>query len=190
MALYDDVTPMASLIEFQQMIFLQDRSILENQIPRLLPLDPGMEIPTQADLTSICLSPVAQAQGPDLWCADGGGMSLRLHNYVLSASCYKVRLLAALLGVELDLVAIDFHPGRQHKSPEFLALNPSGTLPVLEADGLVMTESAAMLVYLATAPWTRWWLAGRRFGPAGGRNPALAGLCRPTECHARHGAPA
>lgn len=53
MALYDDVTPTASLIQFQQMIFLQDRSILENQIPRLLPLDPGMEIPTQADLTSI-----------------------------------------------------------------------------------------------------------------------------------------
>lgn len=53
MALYDDTTPLASLIQFQQMIFLQDRSILENQIPRLLPLDPGMEIPTQADLTSI-----------------------------------------------------------------------------------------------------------------------------------------
>lgn len=53
MALFDDVTPMAELIAFQQMIFLQDRSILENQIPRLLPLDPGMEIPTQADLTSI-----------------------------------------------------------------------------------------------------------------------------------------
>jgi hypothetical protein len=53
MALYDDVSPQAELIAFQQMIFLQDRSILENQIPRLLPLDPGMEIPTQADLTSI-----------------------------------------------------------------------------------------------------------------------------------------
>lgn len=53
MALYDDTTPQAELIAFQQMIFLQDRSILENQIPRLLPLDPGMEIPTQADLTSI-----------------------------------------------------------------------------------------------------------------------------------------
>lgn len=53
MALFDDDTPMANLIAFQQMIFLQDRSILENQIPRLLPLDPGMEIPTQADLTSI-----------------------------------------------------------------------------------------------------------------------------------------
>lgn len=53
MALYDDDTPMTDLIHFQQTIFLQDRSILENQIPTLLPLDPGMEIPTRADLTSI-----------------------------------------------------------------------------------------------------------------------------------------
>ena len=53
MALYDDDTPTTDLIHFQQMIFLQDRSILENQIPRLLPLDPGMEIPTRADLTSV-----------------------------------------------------------------------------------------------------------------------------------------
>lgn len=53
MALFDDVTPMTDLIHFQQTIFLQDRSILENQIPRLLPLDPGMEIPTRADLTSV-----------------------------------------------------------------------------------------------------------------------------------------
>ena len=53
MALFDDDTPMAGLIQFQQMIFLQDRSILENQIPRRLPLDPGMETPTRADLTSI-----------------------------------------------------------------------------------------------------------------------------------------
>lgn len=53
MALYDDEAEMTDLIHFQQMIFLQDRSILENQIPRLLPLDPGMEIPTRADLTSV-----------------------------------------------------------------------------------------------------------------------------------------
>ncbi len=53
MALFDDKSPMTDLIHFQQMIFLQDRSILENQIPRLLPLDPGQEIPTRADLTSV-----------------------------------------------------------------------------------------------------------------------------------------
>jgi phenylpropionate dioxygenase-like ring-hydroxylating dioxygenase large terminal subunit len=53
MALFDDDTPMTDLIHFQQTIFLQDRSILENQIPTLLPLDPGKEIPTRADLTSV-----------------------------------------------------------------------------------------------------------------------------------------
>jgi len=53
MSLYDDESSLSDLIQFQQMIFLQDRSILENQIPRLLPLDPKMEIPTRADTTSI-----------------------------------------------------------------------------------------------------------------------------------------
>ncbi len=53
MALFDDDTPQAALIQFQQMIFLQDRSILENQIPKRLPLDPKREIPTRADLTSV-----------------------------------------------------------------------------------------------------------------------------------------
>lgn len=53
MALFDDVTPLTDLIHFQQTIFLQDRSILENQQPSLLPLDPGLEIPTRADLTSV-----------------------------------------------------------------------------------------------------------------------------------------
>ncbi|MEM9441183.1 MAG: aromatic ring-hydroxylating dioxygenase subunit alpha [Pseudomonadota bacterium] len=53
MALFDDQTLKADLIQFQQMIFLQDRSILENQVPKRLPLDPKMEIPTRADLTSV-----------------------------------------------------------------------------------------------------------------------------------------
>ncbi len=53
MALYDDTSSMADLIQFQQLIFVQDRSILENQMPRKLPIDPGHEIPTKADLTSI-----------------------------------------------------------------------------------------------------------------------------------------
>ncbi|WP_420860972.1 aromatic ring-hydroxylating dioxygenase subunit alpha [Algirhabdus cladophorae] len=53
MALFDDVTPYAELVQFQQEIFLQDRSILENQKPTLLPLDPKLEIPTRCDLTSV-----------------------------------------------------------------------------------------------------------------------------------------
>ena len=53
MALYDDTTDFADLAQFQQEIFLQDRSILENQRPVKLPLDPKLEIPTRADMTSI-----------------------------------------------------------------------------------------------------------------------------------------
>ena len=53
MALYDDESSFADLVHFQQMIFLQDRLILENQVPSLLPLDRGVEIPTRADLTSM-----------------------------------------------------------------------------------------------------------------------------------------
>jgi phenylpropionate dioxygenase-like ring-hydroxylating dioxygenase large terminal subunit len=53
MALYDNESTQSELVEFQQMIFVQDRSILENQMPRRLPIDPGLEIPTKADLTSV-----------------------------------------------------------------------------------------------------------------------------------------
>lgn len=74
---------------------------------------------------------------------------IRLYDYVLSASCYKVRLMAALVGVKLEQVAVNFHPAREHKGLAFRALNPAGTLPVLVAGDLVLTESTAMLLYLA-----------------------------------------
>jgi phenylpropionate dioxygenase-like ring-hydroxylating dioxygenase large terminal subunit len=53
MFLIDDTSSLTELIHFQQLIFLQDRIILENQRPTLLPLEPRAEIPTRADATSI-----------------------------------------------------------------------------------------------------------------------------------------
>ncbi|MBP2551139.1 phenylpropionate dioxygenase-like ring-hydroxylating dioxygenase large terminal subunit [Neorhizobium galegae] len=53
MYLLDDQSTTASLIQFQQLIFLQDRIILENQRPVLLPMEPRSEIPTRADASSI-----------------------------------------------------------------------------------------------------------------------------------------
>ncbi|PKU25462.1 aromatic ring-hydroxylating oxygenase subunit alpha [Telmatospirillum siberiense] len=52
MFLIDDASPLADLIHFQQLIFLQDRIILENQRPLLLPLGPRAEMPARADATS------------------------------------------------------------------------------------------------------------------------------------------
>ncbi len=53
MFLIDDVSTVTELVAFQQVIFLQDRIILENQRPLLLPLEPRSEIPTRADASSV-----------------------------------------------------------------------------------------------------------------------------------------
>jgi phenylpropionate dioxygenase-like ring-hydroxylating dioxygenase large terminal subunit len=53
MFLIDNVSTTAELVQFQQLIFLQDRIILENQRPLLLPLEPRAEIPTRADASSV-----------------------------------------------------------------------------------------------------------------------------------------
>ncbi|MBZ9814530.1 glutathione S-transferase family protein [Mesorhizobium sp. CA7] len=81
---------------------------------------------------------------------------MKLYDYVLSPSCYKVRLMAALIGVTLDIRPVDFHPGREHRGPELMALNPAGSIPILEDGDLVLTESSAMLVYLAAKAAPQW----------------------------------
>ncbi|OIQ32214.1 MAG: glutathione S-transferase [Alphaproteobacteria bacterium MedPE-SWcel] len=79
-----------------------------------------------------------------------------LYDYILSPSCYKLRLLASLLDVPLELRAVDFHPGREHKGAALLALNPAGCLPILVDGDLVLTESAAILAYLAAQSGPNW----------------------------------
>ena len=74
---------------------------------------------------------------------------LKLYDYPLSGNCYKIRLLLNLLGVAYEKVAVDFFPGREHRSPEFLRINPVGQLPVLDDDGLILRDSGAILLYLA-----------------------------------------
>jgi phenylpropionate dioxygenase-like ring-hydroxylating dioxygenase large terminal subunit len=53
MALVDEESTDVGLSHFQQMIFSQDKPILENQRPRRLPLDPVAEISVRADRTSV-----------------------------------------------------------------------------------------------------------------------------------------
>jgi glutathione S-transferase len=81
---------------------------------------------------------------------------MRLYDYILSPSCYKVRLMAALVGIKLDLRPVDFHPGAEHRGPELLGLNPGGSIPILEDGDLILTESSAMLAYLAAKASPEW----------------------------------
>jgi glutathione S-transferase len=51
-------------------------------------------------------------------------------------------------GIPLRIREVDLMRGEQ-RSPDFLALNPNGLVPVLDDDGFVLTEAAAILRYLA-----------------------------------------
>ncbi len=78
---------------------------------------------------------------------------MKLYDYELSGNCYKVRYLLQALGLPFEKVSVDFHPGREHKSPWFVdQVNPLGQIPVLEdADGWRLRDAQAILVHLASA---------------------------------------
>lgn len=66
-----------------------------------------------------------------------------------SGNCYKAQLVMAQLGIRYDTVMIDVLSG-ETRSPEYLAINPNGTVPFLKlADGRTIAESNAMIWYLA-----------------------------------------
>lgn len=76
-------------------------------------------------------------------------MAIKLYNYSLSGSCYKVRLLLDFLELEYECREIDFYPGREHRSLEFRAINPLGQLPVMDDDGLRLWDAQAILCHIA-----------------------------------------
>src|SRR3546814_15524169 len=84
---------------------------------------------------------------------------LKLYGDRQSGNCYKPRLLMRLLGVPFEWVEIDV-PAGATRTPEFLAMNPNGRVPLLEIEpGLHRAESNAMLYWPAGG--TPWLPAGR-----------------------------
>ncbi len=89
---------------------------------------------------------------------------LRLYDNHLSGNGYKPRLLLAHLGRGYERIELDILKG-ETRTPEFLALNPNGRIPVLALeDGTCIAESNAILHYLAE---------GSRFLPSGRVSRAL-----------------
>lgn len=82
-------------------------------------------------------------------------MKLRYHP--LSGHSHRARLFLSLLGLPFDLIEVDLSTG-EHKSPDFLKLNPFGQVPVLEDGDTVVADSNAILVYLAKSRERTDWL--------------------------------
>lgn len=91
---------------------------------------------------------------------------ITVHGFSPSGNCYKVRLLLEQLGQRLDRdyrwIEVRSDDGST-RTPEFLARNPNGKVPIVELDdGRILAESNAILCWLAegtpfvpTDPWQR-----------------------------------
>ncbi|GAB5461115.1 maleylacetoacetate isomerase [Hoeflea alexandrii] len=70
-----------------------------------------------------------------------------LYDYWRSSASYRVRIALNLAGVEYTPVVVDLL-SKAHKSPEHLKRNPQGLVPALEIDGLMLTQSLAIIEYV------------------------------------------
>jgi maleylacetoacetate isomerase len=72
---------------------------------------------------------------------------MRLYDYWRSSAAYRVRIALNYKGLAYEQVPIDLRAGAQ-RAPEFLAINPQGLVPVLEDEGVRLTQSLPILNYL------------------------------------------
>ena len=70
-----------------------------------------------------------------------------LHGYWRSGAAYRTRIALELKGLAYEQRGIDLRTGAQ-RSEAYVALNPQGMVPALEADGAVLTQSPAILEWL------------------------------------------
>ncbi len=82
---------------------------------------------------------------------------IKLYGHEISGNCYKVRLMLSLLNLECEWIKVDLMKG-EHKSPEYLAMNPFGQLPLLVDGETQLADAQAILVYLARQYGGEQWL--------------------------------
>jgi len=74
--------------------------------------------------------------------------AIRIHRHPLSGHSHRVELFAKLGGINHELIDVDLLAG-EHKQEPFLTLNPAGQVPVIEDGETVVSDSNAILIYLA-----------------------------------------
>ncbi|MFM0281282.1 maleylacetoacetate isomerase [Paraburkholderia sediminicola] len=99
---------------------------------------------------------------------------LVLHGYFRSSAAHRVRIALNLKGLDYKQKFYRLRHGEQ-RAPDYLAINPQGLVPTLEHDGLVITQSLAILEYLDETFLQPSFLPPDRAGRA--RVRSLANIC-------------
>jgi glutathione S-transferase len=90
---------------------------------------------------------------------------MKLYSHPISGHAHRARLFLSLIGAEAEIVDVDLAKGA-HKSPEYLAKNRFGQVPLLEDDGQFIADSNAIMVYLAKKFGRSDWLPEDPIGAA------------------------
>jgi maleylacetoacetate isomerase len=72
---------------------------------------------------------------------------VRLHDYGRSSASYRVRIALNLFQIPYDRIVVNLLTGAQGDADN-LAVNKQGLVPTLEIDGLILTQSLAIIEYL------------------------------------------
>ena len=74
-------------------------------------------------------------------------MALKIYG-VARSRAFRTLWMAKELGLNYEHIKVDFATG-ETRTPEHLALNPNGHVPVIDDDGVILWESMAINLYLA-----------------------------------------
>mmetsp|Transcript_12004 Transcript_12004/g.36593 ORF Transcript_12004/g.36593 Transcript_12004/m.36593 type:complete len:212 (-) Transcript_12004:859-1494(-) len=82
---------------------------------------------------------------------------LILYGSPLSQPTRSVKLLLTENGIDHEFRSVKLRENQQ-RSPEFLRLNPAGKVPVIDDRGFVLSEAAAILIYICESRGLESWL--------------------------------
>jgi len=74
---------------------------------------------------------------------------VKLYSYYRSSAAYRVRIALNLKGLKYDYIAKHLlKDGGEHRRADYLDINPQGFVPALENEGVLITQSLAIIEYL------------------------------------------
>jgi maleylacetoacetate isomerase len=101
---------------------------------------------------------------------------MKLYTFFRSSAAFRARIALNLKGIRYESLPKVFAKN-EHRTAEYLAVNPQGLIPALEIDGAVLSQSVAIIEYLNDTHPAPPFLPSDPLGRARVRSMALAIAC-------------